>query len=106
MNINVNVEEQSPEIASSVHLNKTDEELGAGDQGLMFGYATNEWDNETLMPLSHYLCSTLAKRLADFRRDGTLPYLRPDCKTQVTVEYKKDKGRITPLRVHTVLIST
>jgi S-adenosylmethionine synthetase len=106
MNISLILDEQSPEIAKSVHLNKSDEELGAGDQGLMFGYATNEWDNEILMPLSHYLSSRLAMKLAECRNDGTLGYLRPDCKTQVTIEYKADKGKVIPIRVHTILIST
>jgi len=100
------VEKQEPEIATAVHIGKSDKDQGAGDQGLMFGYATNEWDNETLMPLSHYLASKLCEKLAEFRNDKTLTWLRPDCKSQVTVEYKKEGGKITPLRVHNVLIST
>ena len=106
MKINDNVEEQSSEMSSSVHLNKTDKELGDGDQGIMFGYVTNEWDNETLMPLSRHLCSTLAKRFDYFRRDGTYPYLRPDCTTQISVEYKKETEHLSTLKkAHTVLIS-
>ncbi len=100
------IEKQEPEIANAVHVKKTEAEQGAGDQGLMFGYATNEWDNETLMPLTHYLASKLCEKLAEFRNQKVLPWLRPDCKSQVTIEYKKEGGKITPLRVHNVLIST
>lgn len=100
------VEEQQPEIAEAVHIKKKDEDQGAGDQGLMFGYATNEWDKVTLMPLSHYLAGKLCEVLAEHRNAKTLPWLRPDCKSQVTVEYRKEGGKITPLRVHNVLIST
>lgn len=74
--------------------------IGAGDQGMMFGYATNE--TVAYMPMPHYLASRLAERLAVVRHDGTLPYLRPDGKTQVTVRYEGDK----PVSVETVVIST
>lgn len=104
------IDGQSPDIAQGVdkaleYRDKDSEEeieaTGAGDQGLMFGYATNE--TETYMPLAIYLSHQLAKRLSDVRKDGTLNYLRPDGKVQVTVEYDENDN---PVRIDTIVVST
>lgn len=94
------IDPQSPDIAMGVD-ETANHEQGAGDQGIMFGYACDETD--VYMPMAITLAQRLAKRLTDVRKNGTLSYLRPDGKTQVTVEYD-DNGKI--FRVDTVLIST
>ncbi len=92
---------QSADIARGVdHAGDSENEQGAGDQGLMFGYATDETD--VLMPLPIHLAHRIVERLAEARQSGELPWLRPDGKSQVTVEYQDEK----PVRVHTVVVST
>ena len=103
----ISIDEQSPDIAMGVDKaleakegKAAEEETGAGDQGMMFGYATNE--TESFMPMPAYLANKLALQLTKVRKDGTLAYLRPDGKTQVTVEY--DDGK--PTRVDAIVVSS
>merc|ERR1711881_790628 len=80
-------------------------EVGAGDQGIMFGYATDE--TEDCMPLTHSLATRLGKTLTEVRKSGELWWLRPDGKTQVTIEYlQHPDGSVEPKKIHTVVIST
>jgi S-adenosylmethionine synthetase len=107
----VAIEAQSPDIAQSVHGSGADvdnEKLGAGDQGLMFGYATDE--TPALMPMSYELSRQLALKSRELMIEGKIDWLRPDCKTQVTVEYEKTvtgnlRSTLKPVRIECVLIS-
>ena len=93
-NINVDISKQSPDIAMGVDVG------GAGDQGIMFGYACDETEN--YMPYAINMAHKLSKKVSEVRRTKEIPYLRPDAKTQVTVEYEND----VPKRIETILIST
>ncbi|HEY8747190.1 MAG TPA: methionine adenosyltransferase [Tepidisphaeraceae bacterium] len=95
------IHSQSPDIARGVDkADDNDREQGAGDQGLMFGYATDETDQ--YMPLPIHLAHRIVERLAELRQKGKLKWLRPDGKSQVTVEYENER----PVRVHTIVVST
>jgi len=101
----VRINKQSPDIAGGVHVGKSDLDVGAGDQGIMFGYASDE--TASCMPLTHLMATKLGKILTEVRKDGSLWWLRPDGKTQVTIKYQQNAdGSVEPLMIHTVVIST
>merc|ERR1711971_231030 len=101
----VRINKQSPDIAGGVHVGKDDMDVGAGDQDIMFGYASDE--TADCMPLTHSMATRLGKKLTEVRKSGELWWLRPDGKTQVTIEYlQNEDGSVEPLSIHTVVIST
>lgn len=102
-NVMVAIEQQSPDIAQGLNLDQSLEKLGAGDQGIMFGYATDE--TPEYFPLTLQLAHKLNKEMTESRNNGTLPWIRPDTKTQVTIEYEDDNGAVIPRRVDTVVVS-
>jgi len=111
MEVLVRINKQSPDIAGGVtgagEQGKVvdDLDIGAGDQGIMFGYASDE--TESCMPLTHLMATRLGKTLTEVRKDGSLWWLRPDGKTQVTIKYKQNgDGSVEPLMIHTVVISS
>merc|ERR1712225_72537 len=105
MEVLVKINKQSPDIAGGVHVGKEDLDVGAGDQGIMFGYASDE--TEDCMPLTILMATRLGKKLTDVRKSGHLWWLRPDGKTQVTIEYTQNAdGSVEPKKIHTVVIST
>ncbi|XP_066567601.1 methionine adenosyltransferase II, alpha-like [Amia ocellicauda] len=102
-NVLVALEPQCSEITDCVFEGRDEEDIGAGDQGLMFGYATDE--TPECMPLTILLAHKLNAKMKELSQTAACPWIRPDSKTQVTVEYRDDHGAMEPVRVHTVVIS-
>ena len=101
----MHISEQSPDIAGGVHVGKDDMDVGAGDQGIMFGYGSDEPSD--YMPLTHSMATRLGKTLTEVRKSGECWWLRPDGKTQVTIEYlQHPDGSVEPKKTPTVVIST
>mmetsp|Transcript_20663 Transcript_20663/g.18306 ORF Transcript_20663/g.18306 Transcript_20663/m.18306 type:complete len:351 (+) Transcript_20663:155-1207(+) len=102
-----NIPRQSLEITNAIRDNKEKkEDLGAGDQGMMFGYATDEAEDDSYHPLSHLYANRVVAKLNELRKSGEVSWLRPDCKSQVVMKYSKGKDGLKPISVFNVLIST
>uniref|UniRef100_A0A8D2KRQ3 S-adenosylmethionine synthase n=1 Tax=Varanus komodoensis TaxID=61221 RepID=A0A8D2KRQ3_VARKO len=99
----VALEQQCEEIKQAISCGTHDEDVAAGDQGLMFGYATDETDE--CMPTTILLAHKISAKIKSLASNGTLPWIRPDGKTQITMEYRDSGGALEPLRVHTLVIS-
>lgn len=103
VNVIVAIDEQSPDLAQAISINKVAEEVGSGDHGVVFGYATDETPER--MPLSHVLANRLCSRLDAVRKDGTVSWARPDGRSQVVIEYKEAAdGSVSPVKVKSVTV--